>query len=585
MLFMKRQIKGSFRLKTLGLTFLLFLFFLLVLYFTSQKILINSLSKQFLLQTESLTELIRSKLKPYVLSENREAVSTAARSILQIEDVDYIQVYSYDDPLIELWSSDYPQRKFSLDTNLMKARDGFFDVQYLFEIEGTTVGKVLLSFSIAQERTLLLEANRKLALTAIVMTLIGLLVTWFLAGRIANRIQLLEHASNRFAEGHDDVELPLDGDDEIASTGRAFENMMWQIQEKYEAINLSPDGIVLVSSNKRITYTNPALINILGEKAGNLYGKPFKEFEILLLAMLDRRVHQTIDSLDSLLTLSDFRIHTPEFKILRCIRKQVESPDGRAFSEVFYLRDITHESEIDRMKSEFLTTAAHELRTPLASVMGFSELLMTNEYDKDKIKFVAETINRQSQNLKYLVDDLLDIARIEARSHGVLTLEQGSALTVVSECCDVITGSEKQCQLIYDPGSCVWPQILFDDNKLKQALMNILSNAYKYSDEGGIVIVDTLVLDDSGETAWFGIRVTDQGIGMSQEQLAHVGEKFYRADNTGSIPGTGLGIALSSEIISLHNGHMDITSQLGQGTQVTLWIPVAEKKAEKRAHG
>ncbi|GEM_PF-2093730 len=583
---MKQRVKGSFRLKTLSLTFLLFVTFLLVLYFASQKILVNSLSEQFMVQTDSLTELITTTLKPNVLSENLTAVNDAASSILAIEQVDYVQVYSYDDPLVELRSADYPEREFKADRNLMRARDGFFDVVYRFDIEGTTVGKALVSFSIEDERALLLDANRKLATAAIVMTLIALLVTWILAGRIARRIQLLEHASNRFAAGENDVVLPLQGNDEIASTGRAFEQMMWQIREKYEAINLSPDGILLVSSNKRISFTSPALLNILGTGARNLCGKPLREFETLLVSILDKRTHADIRSLDNLIELSDFRVHTPEFKILRCIRKQVDSPDGKTFSEVFYLRDITHESEIDRMKSEFLTTAAHELRTPLASVMGFSELLMMNDYDQEKTRFVAETINRQSQNLKHLVDDLLDIARIEARSDGVLKLEKGDATAVVNECCDLISGGDKQCQLIYQPDEAAWSPIWFDAYKLKQALMNILSNAYKYSQEGGIVIVDTLVQQDEEEgTGWFGIRVSDQGIGMSEEQLAHVGEKFYRADNTGSIPGTGLGMALTSEIISLHSGHMEITSQLGQGTQVTLWIPTADSMVELKAHG
>jgi signal transduction histidine kinase/HAMP domain-containing protein len=567
------------------MTFLLFVAFLLVLFFTSQKILITSLSNQFLVQTNSLTEVIRGTLKPYVLSENISAVRDEAREMLALDDVEYIRVYSYDEPLFELHADDYPERQFQLDKTLLDASDGYFDVQYVFDVEGTKVGKVLISFSIEDERLLLLNANRKLAFAAVLMTVFGLIVTWFLAGRIASRIQMLERASNSFAAGDEHVELPLDGEDEIASTGRAFENMMWQIREKYEATNLSPDGILLVSSNHRISYTNPALITILGEMATDLYDKTFEEFENRLIKRLDQRAHQDVKHIGELLQLPEFRVHMPDFKIIRCIRKRVESPDGRSFSQVFYLRDITHESEIDRMKSEFLTTAAHELRTPLASVMGFSELLMTNEYDKDKIKFVAETINRQSLNLKRLVDDLLDIARIEARSQGVVNLEQGYALSVVNECCELMAGGDKQCQLFYEPDECVWPEIAFDQNKLKQALMNILSNAYKYSEVGGIVIVDTVMFDDDEQISWFGIRVTDQGIGMNQEQLSHVGEKFYRADDSGAIPGTGLGMALTSEILSLHNGHLDITSQLGQGTQVTLWIPVAEYQVEKRANG
>lgn len=580
---MQRRVSASFRLKTLALTFLMFASFMLVLYFTSQKILIQSLSKQFLVQTESLTELIRGSLKPSVISENLPAVNAAASSILAMEQVHYVQIFSYDQPLIELQSPDYPRREFNRDRDLLKARDGFFDAIYQFDIEGTEVGRVLVSFSIEKERALLLEARQKLAIAAVSMILIALLVTWILAGRITRRIQMLEQASKRFASGEHDVELPLNGHDEIASTGRAFENMMWQIREKYEAINLSPDGILLVSSNHLITDTNPALRNILGDAAADLRGRDFSEFETLVLSLLDQQIHADVDSLEALMGLAEFRVHTPDLKILRCIQKRVLSPDGESFSEVFYLRDITHESEVDRMKSEFLTTAAHELRTPLASVMGFSELLMMNDYDQQKTRFVAETINRQSQNLKHLVDDLLDIARIEARSEGVINLEKGNVTDLVNECCELIRGSDKQCQLIYQPGDLDTSDICFDPYKLKQALMNILSNAYKYSTEGGIVIVDMITQETGGADAgWFGIRVTDQGIGMSEEQLSRVGEKFYRADNTGSIPGTGLGMALTSEIISLHDGYMEITSQLGQGTQVTLWLPVAGSKAERQ---
>lgn len=272
--------------------------------------------------------------------------------------------------------------------------------------------------------------------------------------------------------------------------------------------------------------------------------------------------------------------------MLKCIKKRVNSSAGDAFSEVFYLRDITHESETDRMKSEFLTTAAHELRTPLASVMGYSELLMVNEYPEEKTKFVADTINRQAQNLKHLVDDLLDIARIEARSNDALQLNQGSVQQLVKDCCDNIVATDSHCELIFEPDNCEWPVIEFDEQKLEQAVMNILSNAYKYSNQGGIVIIDTVVLNQEIDgLSWFGIRITDQGIGMNQAQLSRVGEKFYRADNAGSVPGTGLGMALTCEILALHSGHLDITSQPNQGTQVTLWIPTFEADIEVRAYG
>lgn len=575
----------SFRNKILALIALVFIPFLVVLYLSSQKILTASISEQFYTQTASLGEVIRTSIKPHILTENMHAVDEVARSILQLEGVAFIRVFSYDQAFLALHRDNYPQRAFKLDKQLLDATDGFYDTEYIFQIENTVVGKVQISFSINQERALLMDANQQLALTALIMTLIGLLLTWLLAGRMSNKIQLLEHASNRVAQGDERVKLPLEGNDEIARTGRAFKNMMHQIKEKYEALNLSPDGIVIVSPDYIITYTNPALHAMFGEHVEHLLGQTLNEFERLLLRTIDKRSHEAVKCLDDLLQLNEFRVHLPDFKVLKCIKKQVNTNAGDAFSEVFYLRDITHESEIDRMKSEFLTTAAHELRTPLASVMGYSELLMVNEYPEEKTKFVADTINRQAQNLKYLVDDLLDIARIEARSNGALELSQGSAQVLVKNCCDSMAATNNHCELLFEPNNCEWPVIEFDEHKLEQAVMNILSNAYKYSKQGGIVIVDTQVINQEIEgLSWFGIRITDQGIGMNQTQLSRVGEKFYRADNAGSVPGTGLGMALTCEILALHSGHMDITSQPNQGTQVTLWIPTFEMDLEVRSH-
>lgn len=558
------------------MTGLVFTMFIVVLYISSQNILKNALNQQFLAQTTTFTELARNELKPHVLAEDFSALKEAADAILALEQVHFIRVYFYEAPVIELHSQDYPQRELHLDNDLFEIDDGLYDVEYLLDISGTPVGKVQMSFSIGREQAEIRSAKKKLALSAVGMMGLGLWILWLLTGRLSARIKVLERASNEFASGQRDISLPLSGKDEIAATARAFQSMMWQIREKYAAMNLSPDGILLISANQRITHTNEALVSILGERAANLTGKPFSEFKRLLKDVLVPDESQAIECVEDIHTQSELTVEVPEHKILRCIHKSVQSPSGDSFSEVFYFRDITQESEVDRMKSEFLTTAAHELRTPLASVMGFSELLMNNNYDINKVKLIAETINRQSVNLKHLVDDLLDIARIEARGSEAMNLSVTTAQAVVDECCEVIAGEDTNCELFFDKHDCVWPRIRLDESKIKQALMNILSNAFKYSEDNGMVVVDTVQhTHESGDT-WFGIRVTDQGIGMNQEQLARVGEKFYRADNTGSIQGTGLGVALTSEILALHNGHIEITSQLGQGTQVTLWIPVSD---------
>jgi signal transduction histidine kinase len=113
-----------------------------------------------------------------------------------------------------------------------------------------------------------------------------------------------------------------------------------------------------------------------------------------------------------------------------------------------------------------------------------------------------------------------------------------------------------------------------DRRKLTQAVTNVISNAYKYSPLGGNVAIDLIEsADDDNASSQFGIRVSDHGIGMTPEQLARVCERFYRADTSGKIPGTGLGMSIVKEIIELHGGQMDLVSKVDAGTTVTLWLP------------
>jgi signal transduction histidine kinase len=127
-----------------------------------------------------------------------------------------------------------------------------------------------------------------------------------------------------------------------------------------------------------------------------------------------------------------------------------------------------------------------------------------------------------------------------------------------------------------------------DSKKLTQAIGNILSNAYKYSPDGGAVEIALLPpeAEEVGKKpAQIGIRITDHGIGLQPGQQARVCERFYRADTSGKIPGTGLGMSIVKEIIELHGGGIDISSKFGEGTQVTLWLPVASPETEKVGAG
>jgi signal transduction histidine kinase len=266
-----------------------------------------------------------------------------------------------------------------------------------------------------------------------------------------------------------------------------------------------------------------------------------------------------------------FELAAPASRVLEV---GIRMSETASVSQILYFRDVTHETEVDRMKSEFLSTAAHELRTPMASIYGYSELLRMKEFDTAKRQEILATISRQSGLMSSIINELLDLARIESRRGKDFVLEQISLQDLVA---DAVSGfkppSERPAPVLPPHGEALFVHV--DRKKMQQALLNILSNAYKYSPQGGEVSVRYRVSGGEERLRRVGVEVRDHGIGMNAEQLSRVCERFYRADASGKIPGTGLGMSIVKEIVELHGGEIELASAVGSGTTVTLWLPHA----------
>ena len=336
---------------------------------------------------------------------------------------------------------------------------------------------------------------------------------------------------------------------------------------------LSPDGFVVFGSAGRLVYSNRAFMAMTG------WAEPDENGPITL-AEFDSRFARLCDPLQPVRSLSEvlaghdgsadtLHLALPERRVLaRDVRGQI---DGQG-ETILFLRDVTRETEVDRMKSEFLTTAAHELRTPMVSVYGFTELLLNRPVSEVRRRDMLETIHRQSELLINMVNELLDLARIEARqgkdlkraSCGLGLLVEQAAATFAEK-----GGAERLSVNLAHADA----RLKVDAEKILRAFTNVLSNAFKYSRSGTKVTVDTVTGTIRDEPA-VGLRVADHGCGMTPVQTARVCERFYRADPSGNIPGTGLGMSLVKEIVELHGGHIDLESAFGVGTTVTMWFPL-----------
>ena len=324
-------------------------------------------------------------------------------------------------------------------------------------------------------------------------------------------------------------------------------------------------------------YCSPAFERLTGLTNGQARGLTEPDFKALLLSRC--RPEQDPAVLDHFEEEGRRRNRRVLLEIVQPDKRVLEiglrKADDQAIAQVMYVRDVTAETEVDRMKSEFLSTAAHELRTPMASIFGYSEIMITNEIDPAESRDFVETIYKQSKIMIDIINELLDLARIEERRGKDFKLQRLDAAILIADAAAAFRpAGDRPPPLVQPSPNERWIKV--DRAKLLQTITNVLSNAYKYSPEGGMV---TLAVVDAPNGREVGIRITDQGIGMTREQLQRVGERFYRADGSGRIPGTGLGMSIVKEIMTLHHGHFEIDSAPGRGTTVTLWLPASTAPA------
>jgi signal transduction histidine kinase/CHASE1-domain containing sensor protein len=329
---------------------------------------------------------------------------------------------------------------------------------------------------------------------------------------------------------------------------------------------LSPDGVLVFERGHdglhRLVFTNPAFSQWFGLRPEDLLGLSEQAVDEWLQGLAPEG--ETIPSLttgEARLTLAG-----PPRRVLK--RGQREGDRHR----VYYFHDVTHETEVDSLKNDFLSTAAHELRTPLASVYGFSELLQDESLEPMRRQRATAIVYRQASVLKNLVDELLDLARIDSRRGRDFQVQRCDLRRVADAAAESFLKPGEPSRVHVAVGSDpLWVDV--DPAKMQQAIVNVLSNALKYSEPPAAVSLDLHTEHANGRMR-VAVRVVDAGVGMTSEQCARAFDRFYRADPTGRILGAGLGLSIVKEVIELQMGTVELRSTPGAGTQVMLWLPL-----------
>lgn len=343
------------------------------------------------------------------------------------------------------------------------------------------------------------------------------------------------------------------------------------------------DGLLVIDIYGKITRFNPALLSMFNLK-GSLNGRDAHDvFPKELAHLIERKELAQEKMITGEVQLSQNRIGQA---IASNIIKQSKDVGEQCLGTVILIRDITKEREIERLKNDFLAMVSHELRTPLTSVLGFASLIRDKLYDvifpqvniKDKktekvlerIKKNLDIIVSESERLTSLINDVLDIAKMEA-GKVEWHFTQVDPYTIIERSIAATSSlfEAHQLPLIQDFSPNL-PPIMGDEDRLIQVLINLLSNAVKFTESGSVtcqVRVDHQMLL---------ISITDTGIGIAQNDYSKVFEPFLQVGNilTNKPKGTGLGLSICKQIIENHGGEIWFKSQLGKGTTFFVTLPL-----------
>lgn len=260
----------------------------------------------------------------------------------------------------------------------------------------------------------------------------------------------------------------------------------------------------------------------------------------------------------------------------RVMLNSIPGPNGNLSAVVTILRDITREQEIERSKTEFVANVSHELKTPLASIKAYTEILLDGEVsDAKNVREFYQTISGEAERLHSMIDRILNVSRIESGAVPI-TLESVSLTAVVKQVLHVVKPQAQARNIKIDADlPPVYYHVEADYELICQAMLNLAYNAIKFTPENGEMRIEVAVDERRGVAT---LAVSDTGVGIPPEDLGRIFDKFYRVrTNKDMAPGTGLGLPLVKHIVeSIHNGRIFVTSEPGIGSTFSFELPLVE---------
>ncbi|NLZ52394.1 MAG: cell wall metabolism sensor histidine kinase WalK, partial [Thermoanaerobacteraceae bacterium] len=413
-------------------------------------------------------------------------------------------------------------------------------------------------------------------------TLTGLIIAFIMSTifsrRITKPIEEVAQGAKGIAQGNYDMKIPVRTSGEIKILAESFNHMADNLhktiselkdgKDKTEAVLGSmAESLVAVDNKCRIIMVNSAAEKLFKIERDKVLGKH-------LLEML--RNGELYDLVNDVLTTEksitqELKIIASEEKIFRINIVPINAE--KSSGAVAILRDITDLRKLEKVRTEFVANVSHELKTPLTSISGFVETLLDGAYkSQDHCLYFLDIIKQETDRMTRLINELLYFSRIETADISFNKIPV-DLINVVMKALSVLQTAinEKKHKINLHLPDTVKP-ILSDEDSLLQIMINLLDNAVKYTPDGGKI---NITLDETSDQVV--ITVADNGVGIAENELDRIFERFYRVDRAraGEISGTGLGLAMVKHLVKGLDGKITVDSELGKGTTFRVYIPKA----------
>ncbi|MGM0834887.1 MAG: ATP-binding protein [Bacillota bacterium] len=480
-----------------------------------------------------------------------------------------------DDPQLSLVFEDQPivtKKTYLSDTSIDDEMYGeIMIVGVPLHLDETQDGAVFIYQSLLAIKETTKQTTQLILLAAGFAIFLTTIFAFFLSTRITAPLRKMREAAFEIARGKFDTKLPMLTHDEIGELAMAFNQMGRQLKFNINALNQEKehlanilssmaDGVITLNRDGTILVSNPPAERFLqawfyqegSDNGEDLPSEVRDMFQRAVSIEKEQAIELTYQGRTWVIVMSPLYSQTH-------IR-----------GAVAVIRDMTEERRLDKLRKDFIANVSHELRTPISMLQGYSEAIVDDIAGTDEEKKeLASVIYDESLRMGRLVNDLLDLARMEA-GHILLNYEEANVAVFVEKIIRKfqVLSKEKNISLSYEMTG--QGKIAFDVDRMEQVLTNLVDNAIRHTENGGEITI-LVNLSDLG----LKMDVKDSGRGIPEEDLPFVFERFYKADKarTRGRAGTGLGLAIVKNIVEAHNGQISVHSKWNEGTTFSLFIP------------